>query len=186
KVSFPANAVNQQTAFMLEMNADKHFFLGPEIDLNKAAEISINTDGNRSLRLYRKSDQSDELISDQQFIDNQLLVKINRTGTFLLKEQQTSTHSVDRFKLYPNYPNPFNPITTIRYDLDKETQVELDVLNILGQRVKQLVYKRQKANSYQLIWDGRNESGEQLASGVYFYRLKTENQLQIRKMILIK
>jgi hypothetical protein len=85
------------------------------------------------------------------------------------------------FKLYNNYPNPFNPTTTIRYDLAKETQVTLKVYDITGQEVMTLVNQKQKAGTYNLQFNG-----SALASGIYMYRIITSEYVKTNKMILIK
>ncbi|MDZ4724215.1 MAG: FlgD immunoglobulin-like domain containing protein [candidate division Zixibacteria bacterium] len=90
------------------------------------------------------------------------------------------------FTLDQNYPNPFNPETRIEYDLSQPTTVQLDVLNILGQRVRQLVDERQSAGRHSVIWDGRNNRGEQVGSGMYLYQLKTGESIASRKMVLLR
>ncbi len=92
----------------------------------------------------------------------------------------------DRYELMQNYPNPFNPTTTIRYSLKGETRVTLKVYNLLGQEVKTLVDELQTAGAKQVQWDGKNQKGAQLATGMYIYRLKAGNFVESRKMILSK
>jgi len=74
------------------------------------------------------------------------------------------------FRLYPNYPNPFNPITTISYDLPEDGFVELSVYNMRGEKVATLIKGNQEVGSYRLNWDGTSQSGEMVASGIYFLR----------------
>ncbi len=85
------------------------------------------------------------------------------------------------FILYPNYPNPFNPITTIKYSLPKDCWVKFDIFNVLGQKVATLVDGEQKAGHRTVKWDTNLFS-----SGIYFYRLQAGNFVQTRKMILLK
>jgi hypothetical protein len=92
----------------------------------------------------------------------------------------------DNFELAQNYPNPFNPTTTIFYSLKKTTDVNLAIFNILGQPVKTLVKGRMDAGSHSEQWDGTNEIGAKVVSGIYYYRLVTENQSQTMKMVLMK
>lgn len=93
------------------------------------------------------------------------------------------------FELAQNFPNPFNPNTTIAYKIDANSQVNLTVYDILGKRVKTLVDIRQASGQYQLNWDGTNHLGESVPSGTYFYRLtvsgKSSFQLN-RKMQLVR
>ncbi len=90
------------------------------------------------------------------------------------------------YQLSQNYPNPFNPETRIEYSLEKPGNVVLEVYNIKGQRVKTLANGLQSAGKHAVIWDGRNDDGEQAASGVYFYRLTVGDFVETRKMILAK
>ena len=89
-------------------------------------------------------------------------------------------------QLSPNYPNPFNPSTTIGYALPVDMTVELVVYNMLGQKLKVLYSGIQKAGYHSVPWDGTNEYGSSMASGIYIYRLKTDENNLIRKMILMK
>ncbi len=90
------------------------------------------------------------------------------------------------FALLNNYPNPFNPNTTILYALPKETDVKLEVYNLLGQKVRVLVNKHQDAGYQTVVWDGRNDKGESVPTGIYFYRLQAESYVNSKKMILMK
>lgn len=90
------------------------------------------------------------------------------------------------FVLHQNYPNPFNPQTTIVYELGAEAVVELTVYNALGQRVRTLVSGRQGRGVHTVSWDGRNDRGEGIASGIYLCRLKAADRTQTRKLMLVK
>ncbi len=92
----------------------------------------------------------------------------------------------DHFALEQNYPNPFNPSTTISYDLPQISQVRIEIFNMLGQLVKTLIDKQQEAGSYQTIWDGQDENGHRVSSGIYFYKIVASEQIKTKKMILIK
>ena len=86
-----------------------------------------------------------------------------------------------------NFPNPFNPSTTIQFELGKDFgQVSLVVYNLLGQQVKVLKNGSLKQGYYDVVWDGKNENGNYVSSGVYFYRLSTEGFSQTKKMIMLK
>ncbi len=90
------------------------------------------------------------------------------------------------FQLSQNYPNPFNPTTTIEFALPIDTDVRLEVYNILGQRVATLINERLGAGYHSILWDGRNASGEEVASGVYFYRIITDKFIKSKKMVVLK
>ena len=88
--------------------------------------------------------------------------------------------------LHQNYPNPFNPSTEIRFDIPTARDVQLRIYNQLGQTVRTLVDNRMKAGTYALEWDGQDQMGRSVASGVYFYNLEAGDFNQIRKMTLVK
>ena len=90
------------------------------------------------------------------------------------------------FALYPNYPNPFNPSTTIRYELPHACAVQLRVFNLLGEEVTRLVDGRQSAGSYQVEWNGRSSSGRSVSSGIYFVHLQADEFSQTRKVIFVQ
>ena len=91
------------------------------------------------------------------------------------------------FTLKQNYPNPFNPSTMITYQLDTPSVVKLTVYNAIGQKVRTLVdAKRQNSGTHSVQWDGLDDANQPVASGVYIYRLQAGNQVQMKKMMLMK
>jgi len=90
------------------------------------------------------------------------------------------------FALLANYPNPFNPATTISYQLPTTAQVSLSIYNTTGQRVRDLVRQVQAAGSYSVPWDGRDDAGSTVSAGAYFYRLEAGGFRQTRRMVLLK
>jgi len=94
----------------------------------------------------------------------------------------------ESFTLYQNFPNPFNPQTTIRFEIGGAagSSVSLDIYNVLGQHVAQLARAEFAAGEYEVIWDGTDRQGSRVASGVYFYRLQVGGDVETRKMVLLK
>ncbi len=90
------------------------------------------------------------------------------------------------FQMSQNYPNPFNPATTISYTLEKSGRVELEIFNLLGEKVKTLVSVHQGAGLHRENWDGKDESGRSVSSGLYLYRLRLEKSSQTKKMMLVR
>jgi len=90
------------------------------------------------------------------------------------------------FALTQNFPNPFNPETTISYDLAENVSVSLEIYNVMGQLVHTLVNDTQSAGRYQVRWVGDDALGRQVASGIYFYRLQAGDFSQVRKLMLLK
>ncbi|MBN1213238.1 MAG: T9SS type A sorting domain-containing protein [candidate division Zixibacteria bacterium] len=91
-----------------------------------------------------------------------------------------------KIALMQNYPNPFNITTNINFELPLKTFVQLEVYNILGQKVNTLIEQELSAGTYSVIWDGNFDSGRVAASGIYFYRLMTVSNSLVRKMVLVK
>jgi hypothetical protein len=89
-------------------------------------------------------------------------------------------------RLHPGYPNPFNPRTTIKFDLHKPGPVELAVFDVAGRLVKRLVHETRPAGNHEAVWNGRDSGGRSAAAGVYFFRLKTTDTIQTQRMTLIK
>lgn len=100
--------------------------------------------------------------------------------------QSINNNSLKTFKLYANYPNPFNPSTIINYSLASPFQVELKIYNTLGRGIRTLVNSMQPVGSHEVSWDGRDNGGDVVASGTYFYQLRTESVVETRKMLFIQ
>ncbi len=92
----------------------------------------------------------------------------------------------EKFALHQNYPNPFNPQTVIRFDLPRQAEVELEIFNILGQRVKMLKDEEMEPGRYEVVWNSLNDGSKLVASGVYFYRLTAGDFVDSKKMLLLK
>jgi len=92
----------------------------------------------------------------------------------------------DEFALHQNYPNPFNPVTTIQYDIPVETHVNLIVYDILGREVKMLLNQTEQPGYKSIRWNGRNNAGQEISAGMYFYRLETTRFVKVHKMVLLK
>lgn len=105
-----------------------------------------------------------------------------------VEEEIVEEGKPEDFSLLDNYPNPFNPETKILYTVGTAgiSHVKLQVFNVLGQKVKTLVDDLQAPGAYEVSWDGTEESGAEVASGVYFYRLEAGQFNQIKKMVLVR
>jgi hypothetical protein len=90
------------------------------------------------------------------------------------------------FELDQNYPNPFNPSTKIRFDIPLRARATLTVFNVLGQKVATLVDEELPPNTYHVDWNGESDDGQKLASGIYFYRLRADELVSTKKMLLLK
>lgn len=85
-----------------------------------------------------------------------------------------------------NYPNPFNPETTISYDITKKGNVTVDIYNLKGQKVKSLLSEKKEAGMHNVVWYGDNDSGKKVSSGTYLYRVKNGEEEVVKKMLLMK
>ena len=88
--------------------------------------------------------------------------------------------------LYKNYPNPFNPETTLSFTLAKNSRATLKIYNQKGQLVKTLIDADLPSGDYQYVWNGKDNKGISVASGVYLYSLIAEGETHLRKMLLLK
>ncbi|NQV19604.1 MAG: right-handed parallel beta-helix repeat-containing protein [Armatimonadetes bacterium] len=89
-------------------------------------------------------------------------------------------------KLNQNYPNPFNPTTTISFSILDESNVEISIYNIKGQKVKKLISDQLSAGKHSVVWDGEDDNNQPVGSGIYFYKLRAGDFQKVRKMILLK
>jgi hypothetical protein len=121
-------------------------------------------------------------------------VNITSGGLNVMQPSQDITKVMSReatipseFTLEQNFPNPFNPSTTIHYSLKQSSIVQLSIYNEMGHLVRNLVNTAQSSGNHSVVWDGRNETGELVSSGMYFYILKVDgNVVRTRRMTLIK
>ena len=109
-----------------------------------------------------------------------------RTINPITKIDRGENTIADEFELYQNFPNPFNPLTVINYQLPIDNWVTLKIYDILGHEVKTLVMQPQTAGHHTVRWDGRDNSGKQVSSGIYIYRLKSGELVKSRKMLLTR
>ena len=126
------------------------------------------------------------------FNSGNVLISDIQTGLYVVYFGGAVTHiennskPLTTYSLGENYPNPFNPTTTISYQVSRQRDVRIEIYNILGQKVRTLLNDRKEPGAYEAIWNGRNDSGAQVGSGVYLYRMVAGDFVQMRKMVLMK
>ena len=101
-------------------------------------------------------------------------------------EKISTLMTPNKFSLKGNYPNPFNPSTTIRYGLDTDSYVTVDIYDITGQLISTLYKNNQTQGWHSVIWSGTNQYGEQVPAGLYFCRIATGNEFKTTKLMLLK
>jgi len=104
----------------------------------------------------------------------------------VIEQEKKASPLPESFQLCQNYPNPFNPITTIQYWIPRTDKVTLKIYDLLGQEVLTLVNSVQPTGSYEISWDGKNKMDQPVANGIYLYRLRSDNFVKVRKMILLR
>lgn len=155
--------------------------------------------------LYFSSDSGKSWTKDpvsNSFTRGRKLVFTNSNAGWLLADKVYRTSFADRvvtgmdnkqngvprsFELLQNYPNPFNPSTTISYSITEPGYVKIEIFDVLGNKVRTLFNGRvDETGTHSVIWDAKNETGIKTASGIYFYQLRCNNIVQVKKMLLIK
>jgi len=161
---------------------------------SRGMTVKYNIDGNL-VRLVIYSDEGHVMpsgvneiikiqnVSNLDIQDIQLATSYGAPIPVVLKDEGNLPEG---FRLHQNYPNPFNPITEIRFEIPYETKVELAVFNILGQEIRTLTSKRLPAGNHSVTWDGIDNEGTPVSSGIYFYRLKAGEYQDRKKMVLLK
>ena len=109
-----------------------------------------------------------------------------RLLTAVAQDIPESASPMQRTVLLPNFPNPFNPSTTIQYTLAEETMVSLTVFNINGREVRMLTDETMQPGPHEAVWDGKDNHGRDVGSGLYFYLLHAGDFQDTRKMVLLK
>ena len=99
---------------------------------------------------------------------------------------RTVTEIPKQFTLYQNFPNPFNPVTTLRYDLPEDAMVNITIYDMMGRVVNNLVSSQQTAGYRSIRWNATNNAGQPVSAGLYLYTIKAGNFSQTKKMILLK
>ncbi|MCU0644334.1 MAG: T9SS type A sorting domain-containing protein, partial [bacterium] len=97
-----------------------------------------------------------------------------------------SAGAVTNFKLFENYPNPFNSSTVITYQVPEATDIKIYIYNVLGQKVASLVDKHHKAGIFRVSWDGKDSKGRLAPSGIYFTKLEANGFSDCKKMLLVQ
>ena len=145
-------------------------------------QIGYFEQNNRSIRINTKHLQKNNLAVSitYQFLGEENMILSAGSETLDL------TPVPSEFALHDNYPNPFNPITTINYDLPKDAYVNLIIYDILGREVANLAGKKMLAGYQTIKWNTRNNAGNPVAAGIYFYQIQTRDFVKTKKMVLLK
>ncbi len=199
QVSFRFQNLNPQSRYQLQIEGAAKD--GREITQRilagngdvKLADMSFSDAPVRSgfIELPPKSYENGELTIVVERLAGQFTsvsqVWLKETGAELnVQVDQQTGGSPAAFSLADNYPNPFNPSTQIRFSAPQNSKIRLEIFNILGQKVRVLVDQALPAGSHTIEWDGRNDFGAAVASGIYFYRMVAGNFVQTKRMLLMR
>ena len=163
---------------------DKEFFIGVEYDGSHEPAIGYDSTSSNERGWY-----NDGNILNWTQLDSlgwHVTLYIRAVISTVTSTEEISSTLPKYFSLMQNYPNPFNPSTTIEYDLPKAENVKLIVYDILGRQVATLVNAGQNAGEYKVQWNGRNNNGTTVASGIYLYSFEAGNYHTVKKMIYLK
>ena len=172
------------------------------------AEIQVSLDGNDWTTIASFTGKYDtwhqEFVSLSNYIEQSIYLKFVFTSDSTIKDPgwwidniqiiATDANSVDNPEvptfvdhLYGNYPNPFNPVTTISYSLSQESIVNVLVFNVKGQCVKELISEKKEPGKYEITWDGKDNENSNISSGVFFYKLEINGKTKdVKKCLLLK
>ena len=155
--------------------------------LDISGENYLSTGEQAVVDIHAKGrDLSSIKINQAILVDRDAIPFTVEVSNELNREEVKSSSVPGDFSLSQNFPNPFNPQTSIRYALPQDANVKLVIYNVLGQRVKTLADGHETAGYNTVWWDGKDENGDQVASGIYFYRLQAGKFSVIKKMMLMK
>ena len=168
------------------------FYGGAEVD--SLWDITLTGRGNRKEHFGAKLAPAGDINGDgwnevmvSSYYDSTLIgeVFIFTSNPTSVEEPHKKGH-VNNFHLDQNFPNPFNAETIIEYVLPENSQIDLSVYNILGGHVRTLIHQYQGAGHKKTTWDGKDQAGREVSSGVYFYRLETDRFIEVKKMLLLR
>jgi hypothetical protein len=128
---------------------------------------------------------SNLFVISNDFEMDTLIVPVSGIG-IMLARIELDAQLPHTLVLYPNYPNPFNPVTTLRYDLPEQTHVNITVYDMLGRQVKTLINHTQDAGYKSVIWNATNDYGKPVSAGIYLYQIQAGDYISTKKMVLLK
>jgi len=154
-----------------------------EIKIAFASSQSLNVQGIKMNLLFNSQNPVNPSASDFEFADIMVDEKSAVITAVAINDQKELPIE---WVLTQNYPNPFNPETVISYHVPQSSHVVIEVFNLLGQRLQKLVDEKKAVGIYKVTWDGRDESGNSVGSGIYIYKMQADGFVAIKKMALVR
>ncbi|OQY38844.1 MAG: hypothetical protein B6226_03035 [Candidatus Cloacimonetes bacterium 4572_65] len=173
-----------------QITGNEFFTIGMEgVEAAPVVDYFVNPNEEKEVTIYFVPTENiayshDIAITSNDPTNNQLVIAVNGVGEGVPNSDESPLPVITELK--GNYPNPFNPETTVRYAVKENGQVSLKIFNIKGQLVKTLVNQEVKAGNHAIVWNGKNSFGTDVATGIYMYRLETKTYNQTKKMMLMK
>jgi hypothetical protein len=186
---YPGQAGANHYKVALEQ-ADTLFEMDRHLDQGDAADVYPGTTGNTSFDAV-SIPNSNAYTAGQSFVGVQ---NISPSGAIINADLIVGfaagigdeTVLPDMYQLAQNYPNPFNPNTTISFTLPVNSNVKLEIYNLKGELTAILADERMSVGTHSVIWDGTDRTGDEVASGIYFYRLLADEEILTKKMVLVR
>jgi hypothetical protein len=164
-----------------DANAGRYYYIAFPQDRKSQRDgqtlVDMDGDGKRELVFTDQSDALGDATNYITILEADIAVSVEIPDISSLPES---------FELHQNYPNPFNPETIIRYDIPRAGYVRISVYNMLGEVIRTLVNGHKSLGSHEVRWNGKDDSGNQVVSGVYVYTIESGNFKKSRKMTLLK
>jgi len=179
KLSWEANPENDIMYYCIY----KDTTTSPKIEVSKVSATNTTYNDNKIVigqKYYYRIAAVDSADNMSEFSD-EISIMAQRSAS--ITNENGIPHKTE---LSQNYPNPFNPETTIEYTTTKEGQINLAILNILGREVRKLVDEYHGPGYYAVKWDGKDNAGNKVSTGIYLCQLLFENLCQTRKLVLEK
>jgi len=175
--------VNQWYSFdidSIEITAGADYFIA--VMVNESYAVSYDNIGELSGRSYFSGNGVTYSDNISSYGDINIRSKISY-GQLSVED---ILHKPNEFVLFPAFPNPFNPVTTLRYNLPNQSPVKITIYDLLGKKVTTLISKTQDAGLKSVTWNATNDNGKPVSAGVYFYQIKAGDFVQTRKIVLLK
>ncbi len=146
-------------------------------------KLNVGDDSGNFIYVMKEMN-GNKVVASHSLLNGETIEITNPQSTTFKLTKETAVPRT--FAVRQNFPNPFNPVTNIAYAIPQDVKVEIVVYNSLGQKVRQLLSKNQKAGYYNVEWDGTSDTGKRVGSGIYYYRITAGKHNAVKKMILLK
>lgn len=157
-------------------------------DVEEPSSVTVGIENdNQDIGLLYLFNENYDITANE--LESEFAIKITTdipTITFIDEGFKGNNLIPSDYSLEQNYPNPFNPQTRIRYSLPEAGFIAVRVYSVDGEMIKELVNTNKRAGNYEVVWDGTNNYGMKVSSGIYFYQLVTDKFIQTKKLVLLK